>query len=311
MNKYQAYKLGEIRRLLDFKDSILSKIENNPFLISAFDKIAAIYTEILTISSVLDQSISSITKEKNTAFKQLTNLLGKATMKLISYGKYNNFEPFAEIKGCKMYELKRCAQEELLIHTSKIINLVALYSEETTKAGVTPENIQAITDAKEKATKLVDAPHKKKTSNKALNEQRNKLIHKYNAINNDTIKAYITSEFKDSDPDVYIKYKEVISEPKPSSYQYALKGEMKSNDGIPLKNVTITIGDQKPKKRGGEKGGYYFTHLEPGLHSIKFELKGYVTQTHHINIRAGITFVLNIEMEQLQHQEEKEVMEMA
>ncbi|MCL3782468.1 carboxypeptidase regulatory-like domain-containing protein [Prolixibacteraceae bacterium JC049] len=307
MNKFLLSKKVEMQNVVTFYQENITVFAENEFAKSVFETVESKYNETTALIVEYDASKEPITKQKHKAFKKLKELCAKVAAKMISYGNFNGFESFSEITGCTKSELNHCKQAEVIVHSKKLVTLINAHATEATASGVTEDEKTGLVAAYDEASVLLSKPRKLQIKYKQAREKIRINIDWFVQTQKHTLKGMMQANYAESHPEVYKKYLRTLNPVTPSSTKRCIEGKITNNKGEPLRAVAITINDEYIGKRGGTKGIFYISNIQPGLQKITFRLDAFQPQTQHVLIYPNTTLKLNVVLEPIPIPEMAEV----
>ncbi|MCL3779506.1 carboxypeptidase regulatory-like domain-containing protein [Prolixibacteraceae bacterium JC049] len=296
MNKIENYCRSILKSVADFSRSKGAEFDFGSLGRKIFNQLEGSDTKISSWEAKVDESLKPTFQAKEDAMKTLIKKCSSSATKMISYGRFERFLVFAEIQGCSQYKLSRCKEEDVIVHTQKLLGLMNQYPTQTTEAGVSDEEKQGLNDSLNTANSLINEPQQLRREHHDINVMINDEVMKsYNIIIN-SLKGYMQSQFEVSNPALYEEFTRLFTIVRPVSQTRSVVGTIKDTNGNALRLVRVSVDGNAPKIKGGKTGSFFIQNLTPGAHEIAFSRKSYKKHVTKVMIHPLKTVELNIQL---------------
>ena len=300
MNKIQNAEYKEVQRVNDFGVANQEAIDANPLLKKMFGRSGEIGDELRLLKTKQMESGAEATEEKKEAIEHAIDLGLNNVEKMVAYGRFEKFGPFANLKFLSKRELLRGKDEDTLTYLRLIDTTMDMYPDETTAAEVTAEDKTAAKEAHTAATALVDAPDKFKEQRHQVSLKIDALCKEFRELRDGSMDLLVRSVFETANKKLYQDYMDTKQPVVYASRVRAVAGTLKDTEGKPVRLVRISIDGTKPKIAGGKKGNFFIQNLTPGVHTLTFSRKSYKSVTVDIIVHPDQTVKLDIVFESVE-----------
>lgn len=300
MNRKVKIAYEQLKSLTEFKEKHEDKLKLNALTWKMFEDSEVMLNRIEALLIEEDKNEKVATLEKNKTFEELETEGYILFYLLTSYGNYTNFIPFKTIEGCSKWELKKAPDIVVLTNLQTMKSTMDDHVAEVTEAGITPERKREFETLLLKADDLVNEPQKYRQQQTVVIDKQKEEMESFRNLLKNSLKTNIIANFSETDPDLVREFLDSIHVYSPKRRKRVLTGYMTNQNGEPVRNVWISIDGEKPVKRGGVRGNFFFYNISPGRHSIEFIKDSYVSITKNIVLEADKTLHLNIVFELVQ-----------
>ncbi|WP_321515670.1 hypothetical protein [Marinifilum fragile] len=298
MNSSEKLNFRQLQKLVAFKKANEEALKLNPLLWLMLEDAEGFYNRIADLMVKDEKSSKALTQEKEVIFESLTADSVVTNDMLISYGNYKKFIPFMSIQGCSKTDLKRARDEDVISNVQSMIAEIEAHPTESVEAGVSEERKLALIAKVDEAIAVVHGPEKFRLEQHDVNVQIDAELEGYRKLLNDSIKPNMRANYADSNPDLYKAFLNAIHTDTLPKKTKVITGSFKNEKGEPVSDVWIQLDEEKPVKKGGKKGQFYFYNVAAGQHSLVFTKESYKQEKRVFMLEADhcmhfdITFIL-------------------
>ncbi|WP_282126270.1 carboxypeptidase-like regulatory domain-containing protein [Marinifilum flexuosum] len=285
-------------QLIAFKNENEEELKLVPLLWAMLEDAVAYHTDIALKVKEEEKTSKVLTQNKEDIFDDLILDTANVEGMLSSYGNYKKFVPFQKIEHCKKSELIRTKDEDILTNVDKMITVIKDAPAERAEAGITDERLAALEAKYAAALDILFGPVNFRLRQKDLNKEIETELKAFRRLLCDSIKPNMHSNFADANPDLYNAFRNAIHTDALPKKTKVITGSFKNEKGEPVSDVLIQLDEEKPVKKGGEKGQFYFYNVPAGQHSLVFTKESYKQEKRVFMIEADhcmhfdITFIL-------------------
>jgi hypothetical protein len=294
-NKYVIQ--NEIKNLLGFNEIHKDVLANDTTYTQSLSRVKEIDIKLDRLIPLQDITGKPFTEEKEGTKKKLIEECDVLNSILKGYGKINKFNVFREVRGCSAAQLSHCSEGELIQRSRKLLVLMAENTGEAEAAGISDEMKQSLDGLITTFGKQRQNPINFREKRSEITDQINGCLKEFSQIVNGGLKTYMRGRYSKTEPAMYALFLQAFQVYRKKGHSHALAGNFYNGEtGESLRRVKVTVDDDATLVKGGDKGGYFFHNLTPGIHELTFSRKGYETVTKTIRILPDQTLELDISL---------------
>lgn len=298
---YKKYNTAHNRALSfeDFCKKNKIKLEAKPIVNELTPIVPKLRIKLENIHKKRTQNTRVISKLKHSDKKTLAHFLSHTNQLFFNYfikiKKPEKTDTFTHTASFYIH-----ANDGLLFNeASQRITLCEEMGDSLIEVGITPENLTELKNETAEYQKIILKPRELQKANKILTKQENNLIRALNDIFNLRMNKVMSSNFEESDPQLYAAYKLAAKKDKPGRRKLAMRGFIKNKaTGEIVKGAHILIPKLEIDHRcRGKKGGYHINNIETGIFPVRVEAKNFKTQETTLVHNEGETVEMNFILE--------------
>ncbi|WP_157471561.1 hypothetical protein [Marinifilum fragile] len=298
MNNNEKATFEQLIRLIAFKNENEEELKLVPLLWAMLEDAVAYHTDIALKVQEEEKTSKVLTQNKEDIFDDLIADAANIEGMLSSYGNYKKFVPFQKIEDCKKSDLTKARDEKVISSVEKMITVMKDAPAERAEAGITDERLIALEAKHAAALDILFGPEEFRLRQKDLNKEIDSELKAFKRLLCDSIKPNMRSNFADTNPDLYNAFRNAIHTDALPKKTKVITGNFKNEKGEPVSDVWIQLDEEKPIKKGGKKGQFYFYNVAAGQHSLVFTKESYKQEKRVFMLEADhcmhfdITFIL-------------------
>jgi len=294
MNNTEKSIYEQLQKLIAFKNEHEEELKLVPLLWLMLEDAVTYYTSLAVLILEEDRNSSVLTQKKEITFEDLINEAVTIEDMLTSYGNYKGFIPFINIKDCKKSVLNKARDEEVITNVQSMLSVMKDSPTERAEAGISDERLAAFEAKITAAADIMYGPEEFRLQQRDLNAKISNELNGFKALLNDSIKPNVRANFADSNPDLYHAFLNAIHTDALPTKTKVITGSFKNESGEPVSDVWVQLDEEKPVKKGGKKGQFYFYNVSAGQHSLLFTKESYKQEKRVFMLEADHTMNFDI-----------------
>jgi len=294
MNNVEKSIYEQLQKLIAFKNEHEEELKLVPLLWLMLEDALAYYTRLALLIQEEDKSSKVLTQEKEKTFEELIAEAANLEGMLTSYGNYKEFIPFKNIEDCKKSDLTRARDEEVITNVQGMLTVMKDSPIERAEAGISDERLAAFEAKITAASDILYAPGKFRLQQHDINVKIDEELDGFKTLLNDSLKPNVRSNYADSNPDLYKAFLNAIHTDALPTKTKVITGSFKNESGEPVSDVWVQLDEEKPVKKGGKKGQFYFYNVSAGQHSLLFTKESYKQEKRVFMLEADHTMNFDI-----------------